>query len=277
MLTFGLAIGGLLFAIGVITYVFAPKVGPNPIFGVRVGYSYASREVWDKTNRFGGTLIALVGLVVAILAIILQWQSPGAADGIRALTALMLAALLGSVVWMFIYARDLAQGTVIAREMAPVQFRWAFLAPVLATLGLLVAVALYFYPALPADRLATHFNLYNQPDGWSTRDGFLISFFGMAGLFVLLNAAVVFIATREPIIALGRWGSTWRLDPERGLIYMGLALGFANLILSAALWDIAWFNTRGVHAFPLSLFLWLLVPVVVVFVGLFFLLGRRER
>ncbi|HEX9076759.1 MAG TPA: hypothetical protein VF932_13330, partial [Anaerolineae bacterium] len=124
---------------------------------------------------------------------------------------------------------------------------------------------------------ATHFNLYNQPDGWSTRDGFLISFFGMAGLFVLLNAAVVFIATREPIIALGRWGSTWRLDPERGLIYMGLALGFANLILSAALWDIAWFNTRGVHAFPLSVFLWLLVPVVAVFVGLFFLLGRRER
>lgn len=277
MLTLGLGMGGLLFAIGVITYVFAPKVGPNPIFGVRVGYSYANREVWDKTNRFGGTLIALVGLVVALLAPILQWLNLSAADGIRVLTALMLAAILGSVVWLFIYARDLAQGTIIAREMAPVHFRWAFLAPVLVTMGLLVAVALYFYPVLPVDRMATHFNLDNRPDGWSTRDGFLMGFFGMAGLFVLLNAAVVFIATREPIIALGRWGSTWRLDPERGLIYTGIALGSANLILLAALWDIAWFNTRGVHAFPLSLFLWLLVPVVVVFVGLFFLLGRRER
>jgi hypothetical protein len=189
----------------------------------------------------------------------------------------MLAAILGSVVWLFIYARDLAQGTIIAREMAPVHFRWAFLAPVMVTMGLLVAVALYFYPVLPVDRMATHFNLDNRPDGWSTRDGFLMGFFGMAGLFVLLNAAVVFIATREPIIALGRWGSTWRLDPERGLIYTGVALGFANLILLVALWDIAWFNTRGVHAFPLSLFLWLLVPIIAMFVGLFFLLGRRER
>lgn len=277
MLTLGLGMGGLLFAIGVITYVFAPKVGPNPIFGVRVGYSYANREVWDKTNRFGGTLIALVGLVVALLAPILQWLNLSAADGIRVLTALMLAAILGSVVWLFIYARDLAQGTIIAREMAPVHFRWAFLAPVLVTMGLLVAVALYFYPVLPVDRMATHFNLDNRPDGWSTRDGFLMGFFGMAGLFVLLNAAVVFIATREPIIALGRWGSTWRLDPERGLIYTGLSLGLANLVLVAALWDIAWFNTRGVHAFPLSLFLWLLVPIIAMFVGLFFLLGRRER
>lgn len=277
MLTLGLGMGGLLFAIGVITYVFAPKVGPNPIFGVRVGYSYANREVWDKTNRFGGTLIALVGLVVALLAPILQWLNLSAADGIRVLTALMLAAILGSVVWLFIYARDLAQDTIIAREMAPVHFRWAFLAPVLVTMGLLVAVALYFYPVLPVDRMATHFNLDNRPDGWSTRDGFLMGFFGMAGLFVLLNAAVVFIATREPIIALGRWGSTWRLDPERGLIYTGLSLGLANLVLVAALWDIAWFNTRGVHAFPLSLFLWLLVPIIAMFVGLFFLLGRRER
>lgn len=277
MLTLGLGMGGLLLAIGVITYVFAPKVGPNPIFGVRVGYSYANREVWDKTNRFGGTLIALVGLVVALLAPILQWLNLSAADGIRVLTALMLAAILGSVVWLFIYARDLAQGTIIAREMAPVHFRWAFLAPVLVTMGLLVAVALYFYPVLPVDRMATHFNFDNRPDGWSTRDGFLMGFFGMAGLFVLLNAAVVFIATREPIIALGRWGSTWRLDPERGLIYTGLSLGLANLVLVAALWDIAWFNTRGVHAFPLSLFLWLLVPIIAMFVGLFFLLGRRER
>ncbi|MGE5264459.1 MAG: SdpI family protein [Acidobacteriota bacterium] len=277
MLTLGLGMGGLLFGIGLITYVFAPKVGPNPIFGVRVGYSYANREVWDKTNRFGGTLIALVGLMVALLAPVLQWLNLSEADGIRALTALMLAAILGSVIWLFIYARDLAQGTIIAREMAPVHFRWAFLAPVLVTMGLLVAVALYFYPVLPVDRLATHFNLDNRPDGWSTRDGFLMGFFGMAGLFVLLNAAVVFIATREPIIALGRWGSTWRLDPERGLIYTGVALGFANLILLVALWDIAWFNTRGVHAFPLSIFLWLLVPIIAMFVGLFFLLGRRER
>ncbi|MBI4788034.1 MAG: SdpI family protein [Chloroflexi bacterium] len=276
MLTFGFGIGTLLVVIGIITYLLAPRVGPNPFFGVRVGYSFASREVWDKTNRLGGSLIALVGLVLAGLAAVLQLLNVAARDGMTILTTALFATLLGAVVWMFLYARGLAQGTMIAREVTPVKFRWAYLAPVVVTFVLLIALAAYFYPALPADRLATHFDFNDQPNGWSTRDGFLLSFLGMAALFVLLDAAVVFIATREPLIAFGRWGSTWRLDPERGLIFAGIAFALTNLILMAALWDVAWFNTRGVHAFPLSLFLWMIIPLIVILVGLFFLLGRRS-
>ena len=275
MMTFGLGMGALLFGIGIITYVFAPRVGPNPFFGVRVGYSYASREVWDKTNRFGGILIALVGLVLMGLALILQLLNIAVRDGMTILTAALFVTLLGSVVWMFVYARGLAQGTAIAREVTPVKFRWAYLAPVVVTFVLLAALAAYFYPSMPADRLATHFDFNDQPNGWSSRDGFLVTFLGMAALFVLLDAAVVFIATREPLIAFGRWGSNWRLDPERGLIFAGIAFALTNLIFMAALWDVAWFNTRGVHAFPLSLFLWMIIPLIVILGGLFFLLGRR--
>lgn len=276
MLIFGVGMGGLLFAIGIITYVFAPMVGPNPFFGVRVGYSYANREVWDKTNRFGGALISLTGLFVGAMALVLQILNLKMTDGIMVLTAVMIVAILGSTGWMFAFARNLAQETAVARELVAVPFHWVYLAPVLVTFGLLVAVALYFYPALPADRLATHFGLNYQPDGWSTRDGFLVQFLSMAGLLVVLNAAVVFIATREPVIALGRWGMNWRLDPARGLVYLGSALSIGNLVMLAALWDIIWFNTRGVHAFPLSFLLWLIIPITAVFVGMFFLLGRRE-
>jgi uncharacterized membrane protein len=275
MLYFGLLIGGLLLVAGLATYFFAPRIGPNPIFGVRVGYSYASREVWDQTNRFGGALLALVGLGIALLGVLLQMLGVAPREGMNILVAAMLVATLGATVWMFVYARRLAQGAPIAREIAPVKFRWTYLAPVLITFALLVALAAYVYPQLPADRVATHFNIAEQPDGWQSRDEFFAMFLGLAALFVILDLIAVIVATREPLIAFGRWGARWQIDPGRGLVYTGLALALMNLIFIAALWDIGWFNTRGVHAFPLSLFFWILVPLIVLLIAFFFLLARR--
>ncbi|MCX7839948.1 MAG: SdpI family protein [Anaerolineae bacterium] len=277
MLTFGLLMGGILFVAGMATYVFAPRVGPNPIFGVRVGYSYANREVWDQTNRLGGILLALVGTGVALLGAVLQTLGIAPRVGMGILTAAMMLALLGMTVWLFVYARRLARDTPIVREVKPVEFRWAYLMPVLVTFALLVALAAYWYPQLPADRLATHFDWAERPNGWQTRDEFFLTFLGLAAFFVVFDVVIVFIATREPLIAFGRWGARWRLDPERGLLYTGLALALMNLIFVAVLWDVAWFNTRGAHAFPLSLLFWIVFPLVAVIVGMFFVLARREK
>jgi uncharacterized membrane protein len=277
VLYFGLGIGALLFVAGLATYFFAPRVGPNSIFGVRVGYSYANREVWDKSNRFGGALLALVGVGTALFGVLLQWLNVAPRDGVSILTIGMLLAVLGATVWMFVYARGLAQGMPIAREIAPVKFRWVYLAPVLVTFALLVALAVYFYPQLPVDRVATHFNLAEQADGWQARDEFFVMFLGIAALVAALDVIAVIVATREPLIAFGRWGASWRLDPECGLIYAGIALAVTNLIFIVVLWDIAWFNTRGTHAFPLSAFFWILIPLIAVFVVAFFGLARRDK
>jgi len=268
MLWFSLLIGGILIVAGIATYFFAPRVGPNPIFGVRVGYAYASREVWDATNRFGGVLLALVGVGIALFGVLLQMLGVAPRAGVGILTLTMLLALLGATMWMVLYARRLARG-------APVPFHWRYLAPVLVTFALLVALAAYWYPQLPAKRMATHFNWAEQPDGWQSRDEFFAQFLGLAAFFVLLNVIIVLVATREPLIAFGRWGARWRLDPARGLIYTGLALALANVIFIAVLWDVAWFNTRGVHAFSLSLLFWMIFPLIALLVVLFFRLARR--
>lgn len=275
MLYFGLGMGVLLFVIGWATYYFAPRVGPNPLFGVRVGYAFASREVWDKTNRFGGALIALVGIGTAVVGAALQVMSIAPSQGMSVLTVAMIAALLGATAWMFFYARGLAQGAPITREIAPVKFRWMYFAPVLISFGLLVALMAYFYPQLPAVRMATHFGFDDQPNGWMPRDVFVISYLGLAALFVVINLVLVLVATREPMIAFRRWGSRWLLTPERGLIFAGFVFALTNVIFMIALWTTAWYNIYGVHAFPLSLFLWMLVPFIALIVGLFFLLGRR--
>ncbi len=276
MLLFGLGIGALLVIAGIATYYLAPLVGPNPIFGMRIGYAYASREIWNKTNRFGGALMALVGVGTAILGLFLQFLNLAGRDGLSVLTVVMIAALLGSTAWAFVYARRLAQGTTLAREIAPVKFRWAYLAPVVVTFALLVALAVYVYPSLSPERVATHFNFTEQADGWQTRDEFLTTFLGMAALFVVLNALVVLIAAREPLIAFGRWGTTWRLDPERGLLFAGFAFALINLIFIAVLWNVAAFNIRGVLAFPFSFLLWMIVPLIAIIAAMFFALGRRE-
>jgi uncharacterized membrane protein len=273
---YGLGLGALLFAIGVITYFLAPRVGPNPIFGVRVGYSFANRQVWDKTNRFGGALFALIGLAIAALAALLAVLNIPVGNSMAWITGVTIASLLAATGWMFVYARRLAQASEAARDVAPVKFRWAYVAPVLITFGVLMVSMAVAYPQLPSDRLATHFDLSNRPDGWSTRDGFVLGYAGLAALYVLIDMAVVMLATREPLIAFGRWGSKWRLDPERGLVYSGTAFSLVNLILIGVFADIYWFNTRGLHLFPLSALLWMIVVLVAVLIGLFFLLGRRE-
>lgn len=108
------------------------------------------------------------------------------------------------------------------------------------------------------------------------RDGFLISHLGIALLFVILNTLTVIVATREPLIAFGRWGSSWRLDPERGLVYTGVALALVNLLLVGVLLNLVWFNPRGAFLLPFSSLPWLIVPMLAILLALFFFLGRRE-
>jgi uncharacterized membrane protein len=272
---YGLGIGAILLVIGGATYYLAPRVGPNPIFGVRIGYAYASREVWDRTNRFGGALMALTGLALSAFALGLQAVGLTFADGMKWLGGATVVIMVAELGVLYLYARNLAQGSTV-QPIAPVRFRWSYLAPAGITLALLLALAAWFYPALPAERIATHFNFAEQPDGYMSRDGFYASFLGLAALCTLLNGAVVLVATREPLIALSRWGSRWMLEPPRGLYYIGAAMAALNLILMVALWDVVWFNTHGAHAFPLSWLLWLTVPVVIAFTGLYFVLGTKR-
>lgn len=276
MLTYSVFLGALLFIIGLATYVYAPRVGPNPIFGVRVGYSFASREVWDKTNRFGGRLIAWTGIGLVLLALMLNSLSVAPGTAMLIQTGVMIIALLAETLWMVAYARGLAQGTTLACELAPVKFRWTYLAPVFATFLLLVALAAYFYPSLPAGRLATHFDITGTPDGWMSRDGFILFFLGLALSFLVLDLLVVFVATREPLIAVGRWGSRWWLDPERGLLFLGWILGVTNLMFALALLDTVWFNVNSSHLFPVSAFLGIVIVLIGIIIGLFFLMARKN-
>jgi uncharacterized membrane protein len=69
MIYIGLALGAVMIVVAAATYWLAPKVGPNPWFGMRTGYSVVNREIWDKSNRLGGVLFGAVGLVEWLLTV----------------------------------------------------------------------------------------------------------------------------------------------------------------------------------------------------------------
>jgi uncharacterized membrane protein len=278
MLTFGMGIGGLLCLVGILTYWLAPIVGPNPFFGVRIGYAYANREAWDKTNRYGGAVMAIAGIVTAVLAIVLQLMNIPTQNGMTVLTIVMLLAMTIATVSMFAYARTVGQATPIAQELVPVEFNWGYLVPVLVTFIMLLALAMYVYPALPANRVPSHFNINDQVDGWQTRNEFLATFLGLGLFFVILNWVTVFVSTREPLVAFSRWGqgNGWRLDPERGLIFVGVMFASLNLLFMAILWNIAWLTAHGALAFSFAQLLPVILIVVVSAMVLFFLFAQKE-
>ncbi len=276
MLYFGVGMGALLVVIGLATYFLAPRVGPNPFFGVRVGYSYASREVWDKSNRFGGAVIAAIGLLLPILAGLMTILGMDEASGMAGLSGVMMVLLLGSVGVMFVYTRNLARGVPMTHAIAPVKFRWWYILPQMITFLLVVALLAYFYPQLPQGRMATHFGLDDQPNGWMTRATFAETIIGLGVFILAMNVAIVLIATREPMIAFGRMGTRWQITPTNGLIFMSIVFAMTNVIIFIAVADTIAFNLNGAHLFPLSLLGWMLLPFMAIIVGLFFVLAKRK-
>ena len=133
MLLFGVGIGGLLILVGILIYWLAPIVGPNPFFGVRIGYAYANRETWDKTNRYGGAVMAIAGIVTAVIGIVLQLMNIPSQNGMPIMTMVMLLMMTIATISMFAYARNVGQATLMAQELVPVEFSWGYLVPVLVT------------------------------------------------------------------------------------------------------------------------------------------------
>lgn len=272
----GYLLGVLLVIIGLATYLWAPRVGPNPFFGVRTGYSYANREVWDQSNRVGGLVMTGIGVLLLAVAAGLHLVGAPARTSMAILTGVMLTTLLGMTGWLFFYTRRLAQGTPTARSLTPVRLDWTLFAPALGAYGLLALTTLALYPTLP-EVLVTHFNAAGQPDDWSGRTSFTVLYLGLGLLMVAIPTVVALVARYEPVIGLSRLGG-WRLEPRQGILVTSWSMALALLFLLVVLLDLAWYNWYAVHLIEPGL---LAVGGMVVLLGgvlaLFFRYARRGQ
>ena len=177
---FGFLMGSLISVAGLATYFLAPRIGPNPIFGVRTGYSFANRAVWDQSNRFGGLVLLGVGLILLAASVLFSILGVSGATATLWLTGVMLVLLLAGMAWIFVYTRRLALGTEMARQVAPMRVPLSTVWPAVIAWVLLAALALALYPTL-SPRVATHFDLAGQPNGWQAALSFTLQYIGLRG------------------------------------------------------------------------------------------------
>lgn len=92
--------GLALVILGLALALSAPHLPRNPVFGLRVGYSYASPRVWRRVNREAGILLAVVGLATILAE---RLAGPRVGEG------LLAVGLLGVTLGMVLRARRLAE------------------------------------------------------------------------------------------------------------------------------------------------------------------------
>ena len=63
-----LIISVVMILIGVIVYAF--RNTPNPYIGVRMGYTYLSKEAWRKANTFAGIYCIIAGSILLAVTLI---------------------------------------------------------------------------------------------------------------------------------------------------------------------------------------------------------------
>ena len=73
-------------------------VPPNRYYGLRVGKTYASPELWYAGNRIGGTYILIGGIIALLLGLILSRQEASGGLTWLAVLAPILIAVFASLV-----------------------------------------------------------------------------------------------------------------------------------------------------------------------------------
>ncbi len=280
VLVFGLVTGAFLLLAGLATYHFAPRVGPNPIFGVRTGYSFASREVWDRSNRVGGKLIAWTSVAYMALSVVLYAAVDDVPAGIATLGVAIIATLALEMGWLVLYSRRLVRGNATAARTMSKASRWWFVAPVAAIYAGLAIAAVVYAPNLPSDLIATHFDSAGVPDGFSTRAQALITPLGIGGALLALHLFLAWLLGRSSFAA-----STSRLrlrfSPRVLMALVSASMAYGQLVLLYAALDIFSYNTRaGQHLLPIGLVIALTAVVAAALLGGFFyfiFMSNRKR
>ncbi len=148
--------------VGVLTYVF--RNTPNPYIGIRLGYTYLSKEAWKRANTFAALYCISLGMLLLFLDLTLQLSN-------NAFVLLILVGLVPMIVITYRIAKETYEKEDIKVPMDEEPKPLEMVGIMANLLVQLVMVMLYFLiVAILWDRLpntvATHFNIYGNPDSF---------------------------------------------------------------------------------------------------------------
>ncbi len=181
---------------GILEYYLAPKIGPNPYLGFKIGYTFADREVWDKTNRLMGKFSIVHSLILFPSILIPNF--------LIYYLILFIIPLVAFIPFGIRYAAiQLEKKGAISENVSPKRLEginvgkfWS-LSPIVLYL-LLIAFEFITYPSLP-DVIAVHFDAAGNPNGWSSRGSFILSYSLFALFAPAFSYLFIFLGKKYPM------------------------------------------------------------------------------
>ncbi|NOY10530.1 MAG: DUF1648 domain-containing protein [Archaeoglobi archaeon] len=182
----------LLIFMGIVTLLVRDR--PNPYVGVRMGYTYLSREAWRKANTFAGVYSVLVGAVMLLAVLLLN-------PPIHVFIIVYFLSLFPLVYVSYRIAKktyEMEDMSSPPREMKPFTAGSVRKPVLLQTIPLLayLLIAALSWNSLP-DVVAIHFAMDGTPDGFAGKVvGILVIPIAMMLAMMVLTA----FSAREPLI-----------------------------------------------------------------------------
>ncbi|HEC65671.1 MAG TPA: SdpI family protein, partial [bacterium] len=93
---------GILFALGIMFIIlgnFLGKVRQNYFVGIKTPWTLNNEEVWQKTQRVGGWMMVIAGILLLIEAFFFQWA-------FSVMIGIIVLILIVPVVYSYVISRE---------------------------------------------------------------------------------------------------------------------------------------------------------------------------
>ena len=186
----------LYLVIALLQYGVSPKVGPNPYFGFRIGYTFANEKVWKKANKFVGKLMLFHAIILLPLCLI--------PDFLIYFIILWVVPMIILIPIGIRYAADLLEKEGAKEERAslrriePVSVGILWKISPLVIYAFLLVYMIFTYSSLP-NVMATHFDSQGYPNGWSAKGDFFVWYNVLSIIFVATAYLFVYLGKSYPI------------------------------------------------------------------------------
>ncbi len=241
--------------IGFTMYFLAKRLPVNPFVGFRIGYTYSSKRLWVKYNRLAGLTVGFIGLLMMVLALII--------NSTIILTIVFLSLITIDTVFLSVMASREAE-EILGREayrvekalptvhkptrihpVKPGAFKLTLmiLPPIFSLLA-----SLFLIEYMP-DRIPSHFNIYGLPDSYQSLEEFLYITLPLFISLELIGPLFVFIEKHNPLIFYKPG------VPKRVVVNFLYNIGIMfSWLLFLSLIDIEYYSINSRHIITYTLF-----------------------
>ncbi|WP_456426976.1 DUF1648 domain-containing protein [Desulfurobacterium sp.] len=167
-INYQIAVSILSILMGVLLYAF--RNTPNPYIGIRIGYTYLSKEAWRRANTFAGIYCMVSGFVLLAVSLIFH-----PSRSVFLAIILILAAVLAVQSYRIAketYKREDLKTHVSAARLKKMEAKSAdvnlYLLVQIIPVVVYLILALALWNKLP-DTVAIHFNASGRPNGYASK------------------------------------------------------------------------------------------------------------